>query len=264
MKRQKRKKSTKRAITLVELIVAMALTAIFAGCCVVLIMPVTKIYTHIKDQSRAQIVADAVVDAIRSECAKAFVSGKGDVWIASATGEDGRVGYGNSSTSGSVLVFRRSNDYCETIASDYEITGTGSGTMYAGVVSAERSDTNTNQPTSADTSVDTRSRAIYWLFDDDVDQLSNNEGYLHFGYFTNGAATVGDITYVVPQGYYDYTNALSASAYNAINNGYTIGLRFHDLDSSNVPSYVICDVSIYPTAGDTETAVYTRTVALCF
>jgi hypothetical protein len=72
------------------------------------------------------------------------------------------------------------------------------------------------------------------------------------------------MTYVVPQGYYDFTNALSVSAYNAINDGYTIGLNFHDLDDSAVPSYVICDVSIYPTVGDTGTAIYTRTVALCF
>ena len=261
MKRQTRNKRNKRAITMVELIVAVALTAVFAGACVALIWPVTKIYTHVKEQSRAQIVADAVVDAIRSECAKAFVTGKGDVWIASATGDDGRVAYGSSAASGAVLVFRRSNDYCETIASDYEITGTDNGTLYALVASAESADTNAHQLIDDN---NTRSRAVYWLFDDDTDRTSNNEGYLHFGYFTNGAATGGEVTYVVPQGYYDYTNALSAAVYNVTDNGYTVGLRFHDLDSSSVPSYVICDVSIYPTVGDTGTAIYTRTVALCF
>ncbi len=263
MKRLRRNKRSKRAITLVELIVAIALTAVFAATCVMIILPVTKIYTFVKDRSRAQLVADAVVDAIRSECSKANISSGGDVWIASSTNSYGLVSFDSLSSSGEgdVLVFRRSNDYCETIASDYEITGTGEGTMYAGVASAESADANATPILSGEGA---RSRAIYWLFDEGVDRASNNEGYLHFGYFTNGAAQSGDLTYVVPQGYYDYTNALSVSAYNAINDGYTIGLNFHDLDDSAVPSYVICDVSIYPTVGDTETAIYTRTVALCF
>ena len=70
MRRIVHRKRSKRAITLVELIVAMTLTAIFASSCVLLIMPITKIYKHANDLSRAQLVADTVVDALRTECAR--------------------------------------------------------------------------------------------------------------------------------------------------------------------------------------------------
>ena len=54
---------TKKGITLVELVAAMALTALFAAACVMLILPVSKIYTNALDQNRVQLVTDTVVDS---------------------------------------------------------------------------------------------------------------------------------------------------------------------------------------------------------
>ncbi|MBR6960505.1 MAG: hypothetical protein IKH76_08520, partial [Clostridiales bacterium] len=62
MRRIKNKKWSKKAITLVELIVAMTLTAIFASSCILLILPITQIYRHVNDLSRAELLADTVVD----------------------------------------------------------------------------------------------------------------------------------------------------------------------------------------------------------
>ena len=83
MKRVETKRKTKLAMTLVELVVAMALTALFATACIMLVLPVERIYTRTTDVSRAQILADTIVDSLRTECANTYIDGKGAVWIGS-------------------------------------------------------------------------------------------------------------------------------------------------------------------------------------
>ena len=84
MRRVKNRAFTKRALTLVELVVAMALTMLFASACIALMYPISRIYTHINEQARVQVIADNVVDALRAECARTYMSSPDDVWISAA------------------------------------------------------------------------------------------------------------------------------------------------------------------------------------
>ena len=126
MKRISNTRKTRKAITLVELIVAMALTAMFATACIALILPITKIYTETNKISRSQLVADAVVDALRAECSKTIVTDTGDVWLYNPADYDGKVltdaQVDPSYEKGTVLVLRRNSTYCETISANYVIS----------------------------------------------------------------------------------------------------------------------------------------------
>ncbi len=67
MKKQMRSKphnSRNLGFTLVELMVSMTLTAIFATAVIAIMPSATKIYMQIQDAGRAQVVADMVVDAL--------------------------------------------------------------------------------------------------------------------------------------------------------------------------------------------------------
>ena len=263
MRRIGRNIRSKRAITLVELIVAMTLTAIFAGLCILLMVPITKIYTHSNDLSRAQLVADTVIDSLRSECSRTTVEAEGDVWITNSAADAPMDSVAPAPPEGgSVLVIKKNNVYCETIASNYELTSD---------VHLER--VNAQIPTSFPslTPVDTgnsRSRAIYWMFDSsaDSDKIHDTDsGYVHFGYFESGATTINQVTYVLPQAYYDFTNPFSAATYG----DYVVSLNFHDItnDADGVPAYVLCDVTVQLPVGDDSsqyTDIYTRTTVLCF
>lgn len=249
MRRLRRINRSKKAVTLVELVVAMALTAMFAASCVMLIAPVTKIYTHVNDLSRAQLVADTVVDVLRSECSKTAVTSAGDVWISNSSTQTVPMLPGDPpDPSGPVLVIRRNGEYCETIASNYEITSA----LYDEV---RRNDENPHTEVTADSAY--MSRSIYWLMNSAAgsDGKRNTDAhYVHFGYFTSGATAVGGTTYVVPQGYYDFTSPFSFAVYK----DYTVDLNFHDLDAAG--GTVLCDVSVM----DGAAVVYSRTAVLCF
>lgn len=267
MRRIGRNIRSKRALTLVELIVAMTLTAIFAGCCVLLMVPISKIYTHTNDLSRAQLVADSVVDALRSECSRTTVEAAGDVWITESDAGLPMTGVSLAPPGGGpVLVIKKNGVYCETIASNYEIT---SAVHLQGV--NDRIPTAYPSLTPID-SGNSRSRAIYWMFGSPSGSgalRDTNAGYLHFGYYESGAETIDSNTYVIPQFYYDFTSPFAAAAYG----DYVVSLNFHDLtyDGSNVPSYVLCDVSVQLPLGTTDgdgnsqyNTIYTRTAVLCF
>ena len=263
MRRIKNKKWSKKAITLVELIVAMTLTAIFASSCILLILPITQIYRHVNDLSRAELLADTVVDALRTECADTYISCAGDVWIASAgnvvmTAQTGVVDAGPD------LVIRKSPSYCETIATNYAITN-GDNSLYSGVLAQDREehqDDSTYTPiTDGRTGVTTR--AIYRMFESDGSASPNvNTGYLHFGYYLT-EAPAGETVY--PSKYYDFTNPFSYATYGRNTNwAYTVALNFHwdgTHQDTDIPSYILCDVSILNLAGET---VYSRTAVLCF
>ena len=243
MRRIKRQNGNKKAITLVELIVAMTLTAIFAAAVVMLMFPIENIYRHTNDLSRAQLVADTVVDALRHECADTYISGYGDVWIASS-GSTIMDSASPLSDGGHVLVIRKTVGYCETIASNYSIDDA----MLAKVQEADENDLD---------GVVT-SRAIYRMFSGDGTP-DLNENYVHFGYFgCTGGGTTG---YVLPTSYYDYTNPFPYTTYGEFN----VQLNFHwdgNAPASGVnPSYILCDVNVYRGT----TLIYTRDdVVLCF
>ena len=248
MRRIKTHKSSKRALTLVELVVALALTAIFAGACVMLIYPISRIYTHVNEISRAQILADSVVDSLRSECARTTITGSGDVWIASS-GDSVMTAHENL-PSGDVLVIRRSNEYCETIFADSSIPASACSEIRT----ADLEYLNSGNATS---------RAVYRLFDmsgsSPVALASDTDaGYLHYGYYNAVSDSDG---YVCPATYYDFTNPLPTSAYK----NYTVALDFSEIVCSGTyPAFVTCKVSILLTRGDVATEIYSRTVVLCF
>ncbi|MCR5616600.1 MAG: prepilin-type N-terminal cleavage/methylation domain-containing protein [Saccharofermentans sp.] len=255
MLRIRRTKKSKRGVTLVELLVAMTLTAIFAGSCIMLMLPIEKIYTHTNDLSRAQVLADTIVDELRAECSNTYISGVGDAWISNsgAAGMSGASPVGR----GPVLVIRRNQDYCETIASNYVIT----------VNELQRvAGTNDVPAPNAVTS-----RAIYRMFP----QGSSGAGspdtgadFVHFGYFNVGETSISGVTYTYPHvelkegswtGYYDFTSPFTSATYGV----FTVELTFSDLtcDSSGVPAFVMCMVTINkPGVG----VVYTRNAVLCF
>ena len=111
---------SKKGITLVELIVAMTLTSIFAVLCVMLINPIERTYKSTLKLARAQLLADTLVDSIRKEVDDVKHDDTTDVWIANLSGADDSqliddTPSNNKKTSGNTLVFRRNNNYTEAI-----------------------------------------------------------------------------------------------------------------------------------------------------
>ena len=262
MRRIRWRKLSKKAITLVELIVAMALTAIFAGSCVLLILPITKIYTSVNDLSRAQLLADTVIDELRLECSQTYIKSEGDVWISSEMTDEGMPGE-DPNGSGKVLVIRRNEGYVEALYSDYNIPATACSEIV--------------QSDEALLTSNITSRAIYRLFSipesngSEVSPVPNNttevgSGIVHYGYYTFNGKKIGDITYATAEHYYDFTNPVPLAAYSVNHTMFSIGLRFHDVTcsgtgSNQLPAYVLCDVTVK--SGDEER--YTRSdVVLCF
>ena len=247
MKRISNTRKTRKAITLVELIVAMALTAMFATACIALILPITKIYTETNKISRSQLVADTVVDALRAECSKAIITSTGDVWLYTPTEYDGKIltdaQVDPSSDNGTVLVLRRYSTYCETIASNYVI----SDELVQIVKEKDVFESG------VDGTGNVTSKSVYNISSEDA-----ANGYIHYGYFMSGAVLTKGFTYIYPYDYYDYTSPYTKDSYM----GYTVSLYFHDIkyDSDLKPVYVLCDVTVEGESG----AACTRSVVLCF
>ena len=247
MKRISNTRKTRKAITLVELIVAMALTAMFATACIALILPITKIYTETNKISRSQLVADTVVDALRAECSKAIITSTGDVWLYTPTEYDGKIltdaQVDPSSDNGTVLVLRRNSTYCETIASNYVI----SDELVQIVKEKDVFESG------VDGTGNVTSKSVYNISSEDA-----ANGYIHYGYFMSGAVLTKGFTYIYPYDYYDYTSPYTKDSYM----GYTVSLYFHDIkyDSDLKPVYVLCDVTVEGESG----AACTRSVVLCF
>lgn len=225
MRRSGCKKRSKKALTLVELIVAMALTMIFMGACVMLVYPVEKIYTHTNDLSRAQLVADSVVNSLRAECSLSDIEDAGDLYIVQGSGP-----YGDA------LCFRRSKDYVEMIASNYLIP------------QSDINDLRTAEAGQA-TVEGVENKAVFRLNETDM-----QEGFVHFGYFALDAAAAVDSNASSSWAVYDYTNPFASGTYN----GFQVRLDFsYDQD---VTDYVLCDVTVLKNGS----VVYTRNTILCF
>lgn len=217
----------------------MALTALFAGACIMLVLPVERIYSHTTDLSRAQLLADTVVYALRTECANSYISGEGDVWIGNA-GNQRADSATPSGSSGPVLVFRKNSEYCETIFSN--------GAILDASYQEIKEDTALQDGIITD-------RAIFRLFDSSEESSELQAGYIHYGYYK---ATGGTDYPVIPYNYYDFTNPFSCATYR----GYTTDLTFSSIgyDQDGRPSWVNCKVDIKK---GTE-IVYSRETILCF
>ena len=237
VKRIARRRS-KSAMTLVELVVAMALTALFATACIMLVYPIEKIYTRSTDVARAQLVADTVADALRAECAAAYIEGKDDVWIGTV-GNQIFTDEPTPADSGTVLVIRKNTGYCETIFANDEIPKSVYDTFAA----------NSELVNS-----DVTSRAIFRLFSE-TNNPDTGANYVHYGFYE---ATGGKTTPVVPSGYYDFTNPFSNATYRE----YTVVLTFSDMgrDQNDMPAYVLCKIDVMKGSE----LVYTRNTVLCF
>ncbi len=243
---------TKKAITLIELVVAMALIAIFAVACVSLILPISVIYTHNNDLAKAQLVADNVAASLRAACTGNDIECAGDVWIASSgytlVGENDTI---TSESAGEVLIIRKSPEYCISIASNYQINGA----LYNSVKGNDISDEVGYSAEIGGNGI--YSRAIYRMFNDDNPDstaIASDIGRVHYGYFLSG--TNAD-NYVFPSAYYDFTDPLTKNAYDK----YTVDLSFFELAYDSVtgaPAYVKCLITVKSDSG----TAYSRTVAL--
>lgn len=256
------KRRSKRGTTLVELIVALTLTVLFAVICIALINPIERIYQRTEKTARAQLLADTIVDSIRKECDSIKNDDINSVWIANGSFDaesasdqllfDENCGYMNGS--GSVLVVKKNNSYCEMIFAGLPVTA------------QNRNDANGNELMGTYSG-----HAVDELFKGDAEEVARNtgRGVVHFGYY--GAGDSGNGIY--PLKSYDYTNPVLASTYGE----FYVKLSFSNLvnrtenydgEDHVFPSFVECEVKIYEgtySASATESnLVYTRKAAVSF
>lgn len=287
--------------TLVELVVSMTLTAIFATALVAIMPAATRIYMQIETMSRAQVVADMVVDALREECADTYIEDFASVRIVNATANPNPdsdslnfsdiktsadstgdspmreeisktqfmglpAGITSPSPTGNVLIIRKSPGYCEAISSCIAI----SSSNFDSVKSEDKAYKFENGISS---------RAVYRFFSGTSIANEIRQGYIHYGYyrcgyeaFTEGANTINCIVPATP---YDYTAPFTSSAYN----GYTVAISFSNLEYTLAPdatedslynrrpSSVQVTVKVYSCSfadqGSSQ-PVYTRTAILAF
>jgi hypothetical protein len=230
----------------------MTLTAIFAVACVMLIAPISMIYTHHNELARSQLVADNVAACLRAACTGNNVQAHGDVWIASSGNtvipEDTSI---SSLPEGDVLIIRKSPDYCISLASNYDITGV----QYKNVKDNDKKEDVTYIIETGSNGLTTR--AVYKMFEQEdpaSSAVGSSAGHVHYGYFVAGTNT--DL-YVFPNEYYDFTDPLNKSIYDK----YTVDLKFSNLQydvGTGAPACVNCLITVK----DDNGTVYTREIAL--
>lgn len=273
-----------KGYTLVELIVSMTLTAFLAAAVVAVMSPAGRVFKQVQTLSRAQIVADMVVDALREECADTYINDYTSVRIVNATpsasGDSDMLTSlinitSDSASSGNVLIIRKSDGYCESLYTCFAITQAD----YLDVKYRDYLYKNENGITS---------RAVYRLFDSTgANPLPEaSQGYLHYGYYQCGRTNVDlpynggtkKVAWIFPALRYDYTNPFSVGAYS----GYTVKVTFKDLTFTPAPGEnrsatdmkyierpesVIAVVEVYDCSyaqQATETPIYSREVLLLF
>ena len=241
-------KHSKKGTTLVELVVAMTLTLIFAAVCVALINPIERTYQDVEKTSRAQLLADTIIDSIRKECDDVQYDDPNAVWLVAAGNDkdddqmlfDGSLP-ANSPNGGNVLVIKKDSKYCEAIYSCFPISA--------------QSITNLTT-NSADGS--TSEHAANTLTGDNL-----NRGLVHFGYYQAKYSKDG----LYPFKAYDYTNPVAASTYG----DFTVALLFEKIGCKTIngveyPAFIECTVKVYKgdfSSSDSE-FIYSRTAAVCF
>lgn len=229
---------SKKGITLVELIVAMTLTSIFAVLCVMLINPIERTYKSTLKLARAQLLADTLIDSIRKECDDVKHDDKASVWITNLSGDDSALlsttAHASNDPSGNTLVIRRNNNFAESI-----YAGAGINSDISNVVD------NTLTPTGTAHAVETLMK---------TDPVNLNSGYVHFGYYQGKEDDSG----FYPIEAYDYTNPVMAKTYG----DFTVELNFDQLalKDDKYPAFVVCTVKIM----ENGKKVYSRSAVLCF
>ena len=281
--------------TLVELVVSMALTAILATAVASIMFPIVSIFMDMQRLSRAQMVADMVTDALRKECASAYVKGVMDVRVLElpkttepSFGDEGLLAKMNQEKDvavadvknpkgGNVLVLRINEQYEKVI-----------------YWSAGISTKNYEDLLESDFKMGTvTSKAVYRLFPKGVTGLEKETmpmetrpGYLHCAYYAttsqtftesiteNDSENTQDISVYYPGKAYDYTNPFSVGAYN----GYTVAVTYSAPVYESVkknsafvadrrPVYVIATINVYQGTykqQSEETLVCSRDAVLCF
>ena len=229
---------SKKGMTLVELIVAMTLTSIFAVLCVMLINPIERTYKSTLKLARAQLLADTLIDSIRKECDDVKHDDKAAVWITNMSGDDSALlsttTHASNDTSGNTLVIRRNNNFAESI--------------YAGAeINSDISNVTNNPLTPTGTA-----HAVQNLMKAGEENLKS--GYVHFGYYQGKEDDNG----FYPIEAYDYTNPVMAKTYG----DFTVELHFDQLarKSGEYPAYVVCTVKIM----ENGKKIYSRSAVLCF
>ena len=264
-----------RGMTMVELIVSMTLTAIFATAIVAVMSPASRVYMNIMELNRAQMVADIVIDSIREECADTYIEDFASARIVNTTptadGDASLLSSLNGITSdseskGNVLIIRKSGGFCEAIYSCIAI----SQSNYTNVKSNDYAYKYENGISS---------KAVYRLFDAGIATEEAKQGYLHYGYYQCGRATleIGSekINCIFPAVAYDYTNPFSRASYN----GYTVDVSFSDITyapepgettvtlTTKRPSSVMATVKVYKcdyASQSSNQPIYTREAILTF
>ena len=247
-------RSSKKGITLVELVVAITMTAIFAVACIALINPIERMYQGTVKLTKAQLLADTVVDAIRKECDDVKHDDKTAVWIADfneGAADDAQLLSVGPATSlkkdkGNALVFQRNNNYTEAIYSCVPISAKNRDEVKdaANPIAGEKT-----------------GHSITALFGSDA--ANQNRGIVHFGYYQSKEDDRG----VFPIRPYDYTNPVTASTYG----NFTVKLEFSNLTlkDGKYPTYVTCKISVYEGMYDDASVnlkgpVYTRSTVISF
>lgn len=243
---------SKKGTTLVELIVSLTLMAIFALACTALIVPIERSYRQTVMLTRAQLLADTLVDSIRKECDDVKHDEAASVWIANfneSSADDASLlsqgpGIKASAGKGNALIFQRNNNYTEAIYACLPISA----------------DNFTNVADNPLTDPDT-AHAINALENAGGENLKR--GVVHFGFYQAKEDDRG----VFPIQSYDYTNPVMVSTYGE----FTVKLEFSNLvlQDEKYPAFVDCKVSVY--VGDCNSdknkvsgPFYSRTTVICF
>jgi len=223
--------SGNHGMTMVELVVSMTLTAIFATAIVAVMAPASRVYMEIMEMNRAQMVADMVVDAMREECADTYVEDFASVRIVNASPTaDGDATLlasvknitTESVNSGNVLIIRKSGGFCESLYSCIAI----SQSNYSNIKGNDYAYKNDSGTTS---------KAVYRLFNEGIATEETKQGYLHYGFYQCGRKTrvegTEKISCIFPAVAFDYTNPFSRASYN----GYTVNITFSDITYGPAP-----------------------------
>ena len=278
------KKHRDKGSTLVELVVAMVLTAILATAVVTVMHPAVSIFLKVQKHSRAQMVADTVADTLRAECAASYIKGYGDARVINVGAGDSYTAGDDtifselsglttpSATNGNVLFIRKNEGYAEAL---YCNTWISPGD-YADVYAADQERKNDN----------VTSKAVYRLFPDgtgalkaaDKMPIDTRPGYLHSAYYETASTKLDidskNVTVVYPAKPYDYTNPFSSNVYN----GFTVDVTYSDFTYESIvegsdsladkrPAYVVATIKVYESSFGEQSInslIYSRKAVLCF
>ncbi|MCR5129652.1 MAG: type II secretion system GspH family protein [Lachnospiraceae bacterium] len=284
--RYNRKKSG--GFTLVELVVSMALTAILATAVASIMFPVVSIFMDMQKLSRAQMVADMVTDALRKECAAAYVTGVADVKVLNVSAASDHTTGDNmimdqltdtgirSVSPGNTLVFRINEGYAKALYWNTWISA------------SDVEDVRNNDAAEGAKMGTVTSRAAYRLMPYEKKAtytaatmpLETRPGYLHSAYYTTKAVAVSQENEKQVSDFridkvYDYTNPFPANAYN----GFTVKVEYaapiyqtvvtgSAMPADQRPVCVVATISVYDgdfaEQNDPDRLVYSREAVVCF